>query len=85
VTRVTSPLACVLIAAPILGCAAGVRTFEAVASPRPDCSFDTATTCWTLTGRFPARPMAADTAEDDLLAPPAATLAVHADTTARDR
>jgi len=36
------------------GCAAGARTGMAAHEAEPDCSFRSPTTCWTVSGRFPA-------------------------------
>lgn len=45
-------------------------------APRPDCSFRSATTCWTMAGRFPTPAAEArDSVPDELLKEPAATLA----------
>jgi hypothetical protein len=42
----------------------------------PDCSFGSAATCWTLTGRFPApRRERRDSVPNDILKQPAARLA----------
>jgi hypothetical protein len=70
-----------LVALLLAGCGAGRVTSSAPAPhPTPDCSFDAATTCWTLGPRVPApyRP-ARDTAPDRLLRPPPAVLAIRAD------
>jgi hypothetical protein len=66
------------------GCAAGRRDSTALAPERePDCSFRSATTCWTLGARVLAPERAArDTAPDRLLRQPPAVLASRADTVA---
>ncbi len=52
------------------------RTSSAAPRPAPDCSFGSAATCWPLTGRFPApRRERRDSAPDDILKPPPASLA----------
>jgi hypothetical protein len=64
----------------LCGCAA--TTQSASSSPRtaPDCSFRSATTCWTLAGRFPPPRVAQpDSAPKELLEPPAVILATRAD------
>jgi hypothetical protein len=46
----------------LCGCAANTQSTSAGEKPEPDCSFRSATTCWTVSGRFPAprsRPAAA--------------------------
>jgi len=70
----------------LCGCAATARSAAAVPEDKPDCSFHSATTCWTLAGRFPApRPAAADSVPDDLGHQPPAVLAKGADSAAVSR
>ncbi len=68
------------------GCAAGVaRTSSSAATPdrEGDCSFRSATTCWTLAPRVPSsRPVPRDSAPDQLLALPRPVLAARADSAA---
>jgi len=64
----------------LCGCAA--TTQSATSSPRtaPDCSFRSATTCWTLASRLPSPRVAQpDSARKEMLAPPAVILATRAD------
>jgi hypothetical protein len=45
-------------------------------APQPDCSFRSAATCWTLSGRFPARRREGrDSVPADVIRPPPASLA----------
>ncbi len=39
----------------IHGCAAGTQSSSAAPRLAPDCSFRSASTCWTVAGRFPPR------------------------------
>jgi hypothetical protein len=51
----------------LCGCAATSRSTSTVPERGPDCSFRSATTCWTLAGRFPApRPDARDSVPNDI-------------------
>ena len=61
----------------LAGCGAATTT-AASHAPEPACSFRSATTCWTLAGRFPAR-QAPPPAREDLREPPRAVLASAAD------
>jgi hypothetical protein len=64
----------------VAGCALPARSANTAAEPEPDCSFESATTCWTMVGRFLSRrPPARDTLGPDFLAPPPATLVVRTD------
>ena len=38
----------------LCGCAAGTQTATTTHEAEPDCSFRSPTTCWTVSGRFPA-------------------------------
>jgi hypothetical protein len=40
----------------LCGCAAGTQTATTTHEAEPDCSFRSPTTCWTVSGRFPATP-----------------------------
>ena len=68
------------------GCAAGaVGTSASSATPERegDCSFRSATTCWTLAPRVPvSSPARRDSAPDQLLTPPRPGLAARADSAA---
>jgi hypothetical protein len=66
----------------LCGCAVSAQPSSA-AAPERDCSFRSATTCWTVAGRFPApRPEPRDSVPTELLSQPRAILASGADTTA---
>jgi len=75
-----------LLSAAVLlsGCAATRGNTAALTPERePDCSFRSATTCWTLGARVPPPERAArDTSPDRLLRQPPAVLASRADTVA---
>ncbi len=60
----------------LCGCAATTQSVSSAPRTEPDCSFRSATTCWTFASRFPS-PRAAmpDSARKELLEPPAAILA----------
>jgi hypothetical protein len=74
------PLIAILL---LSGCVAGVAgTSSSSATPdrEDECSFSSATTCWTLAPRIPAsRPAPRDSAPDQLLTPPRPVLAARAD------
>lgn len=71
-----------LIVGVLGGCATIARTPSPAPSPSPDCSFRSATSCWTPTTRFPGpRPEPADSAPGRILAPPAVVLASESDST----
>jgi hypothetical protein len=38
----------------LCGCAASIQPSAAAEQSEPDCSFRSPTTCWTVSGRFPA-------------------------------
>lgn len=68
-----------LLSASLLsGCAMATAT-AGRAAPEPACSFRSATTCWTLAGRFPRRE-APPPPPDSLRAPPQSVLASAGDT-----
>ena len=75
-----------IAAALLSACVAGVPASSSSApapDPERDCSFRSATTCWTLAPRVPAsRPAARDSAPDQLLTPPRPVLATRADSAA---
>ena len=78
-----SPLIAIVL---LSGCAAGAAGTSS-ASPAPEredeCSFSSATTCWTLAPRVPvSRPAPRDSAPDQLLTPPRPVLAARADSSA---
>ena len=76
-----------LLAATLLsGCGAGLQSTGTAGLEAPDCSFSSATTCWTVAGRFPrARTEAGDSAGQDLRERPPQTLASRADSSPRAR
>jgi hypothetical protein len=64
----------------LCGCAAATQSSSTGQGTEPDCSFRSATTCWTLRDRFPQRPPepAAPT-PDELPKRPPVVLASRAD------
>ena len=67
----------------LCGCAATSRSSMVAPMDGPDCSFRSATTCWTMVGRFPSRrAQARDSVPDELLTRPPTVLATGADTAA---
>lgn len=67
----------------LCGCAAMAQSSSATPRGEPDCSFRSATTCWTVAGRFPAqRPERGDSLPDEVQSRPATILASGADTAA---
>jgi hypothetical protein len=77
------PLVTVTLAL-LSGCAAAAApaSSSSAAEPERECSFRSATTCWTLAPRVPARhPEARDSAPNRILTPPRPLLASEADTT----
>jgi hypothetical protein len=68
------------------GCAAGaapVSSSSAAPERQDDCSFRSATTCWTLAPRVPvSSPAPRDSTPDQLLTPPRPVLAARADSAA---
>lgn len=72
------PMAVGLMAVP--GCAAAARTAAVEPTRLPDCSFRSASTCWTLAGRFPTRQSAVrDTMPELRLDGPPPVLAAASD------
>ena len=81
-TRVRDTLRRLLVMPILVGCAAGTPPATAAVPAEPDCSFRSASTCWTLKARFPrARREAPDSAGRELREPPARVLASRADRT----
>ncbi len=79
---------------PMMPCAIGLTLAAACATAppsttmaplrAPDCSFRSASTCWTLAGRFPVRrPVAKDTMPETRLAEPPAVFAAATDSSGR--
>ena len=71
----------------LCGCAAATQSSSTRQGTEPDCSFRSATTCWTLGGRFPLlRPSEpAGPKPDELPKEPPAILANRADTARSSR
>ncbi|HEY7635585.1 MAG TPA: hypothetical protein VH763_08580 [Gemmatimonadales bacterium] len=64
----------------LCGCAPATQSASSMAPHEPDCSFRSATTCWTFGGRFPsARSAEPDSDRKELLAPPTPLLAARTD------
>ena len=81
------PIPLTAIAAVLLsGCAAGMpqtSSSSAMSERERDCSFRSATTCWTLAPRVPAsRAAPRDSVPDQLLTPPQPVLAARPDSAA---
>ncbi len=76
-----SPLIAIVL---LSGCAAAatpVSSSSAIAAGVDDCSFRSATTCWTLAPRVPTpRPGPRDSVPDQIRTPPRPVLASEADT-----
>jgi hypothetical protein len=69
----------------LCGCAAASQSSSAAQGVEPDCSFRSATTCWTLAGRFPPpRPKAAEPSPSEVFEQPPA-LASRADSALKAR
>jgi hypothetical protein len=82
--RAIHPIPLVTVALTLLSaCAAAAAPVASSSATGPDrdCSFRSATTCWTLAPRIPARgPEARDSAPDRIMSPPRPVLAGVADT-----
>jgi hypothetical protein len=82
--RAIRPIPLVTVALTLLSaCAAAAAPVSSSTATGPDrdCSFRSATTCWTLAPRVPARrPEARDSAPDRIMSPPRPVLAGVADT-----
>jgi len=66
----------------LTGCAPTAGLSPAPEAGRPDCSFRSATSCWTVGTRFPSgRAEPGDSLPEKLLSPPPAALASGADST----
>jgi hypothetical protein len=75
-------IAIVLLSGCVAG-AAGTSASSATPEREGDCSFRSATTCWTLAPRVPvSSPAPRDSAPDQLLTPPRPVLAARADSAA---
>jgi hypothetical protein len=83
-TSHTIPLTAIAVL--LSGCVAGVApasSSSATLEDERDCSFRSATTCWTLAPRVPAsRSAPRDSVPDQFLTPPRPVLAARADSTA---
>jgi hypothetical protein len=64
------------------GCAAA-RSSAAAPRPAPDCSFRSASTCWTMAARFPAPREAAAPDPDDIVRPSPTRMAMRTDSVPR--
>jgi hypothetical protein len=70
----------------LCGCAAASQSSPASQGVEPDCSFRSATTCWTLAGRFPPpRAQAGDPPPGDVLKQRPPVLASRADSALKAR
>jgi hypothetical protein len=70
----------------LCGCAATAQSSSTPPGREPDCSFRSATTCWTVAGRFPApRPVVQDSVPEEVLEQPPMLLAKMADTATASR
>jgi len=79
-------LPAILGTALLCGCAAASQSSPASKEVEPDCSFRSATTCWTLAGRFPPpRPQAGDPPPSDVLKQRPPVLASRADSALKAR
>jgi hypothetical protein len=59
------------------GCGTSGQSAATMPEPKPDCSFRSATTCWTLAGRLPARRSEVpDSLPNEILKQPPASLAI---------
>jgi hypothetical protein len=71
-----------VVLALLCGCAANTRTSAAAEESDFDCSFRSPTTCWTVSGRFPAvRSKASPPPPERVPRQPSAVLASGADST----
>ena len=67
----------------LCGCATTAPVASSARPPEPACSFRAATSCWTMTTRFPTRRAErADSQPKHPFKPPAAVLATATDSTA---
>jgi hypothetical protein len=79
-TSLTRFLPAMLAATLLGGCAASAQTASTHVRTGPDCSFRSATTCWTVAARFPAaRSETGDSIAKELRRPTPRTLASRAD------
>lgn len=73
-----------LVVAVLAGCSPPPGTTTVRPQPEPDCSFRSATTCWTLATRFPKhRAQAPDSVPGELLSRPPLIVAKAADSAAQ--
>jgi hypothetical protein len=78
-----TPLA--LLGIVLLGGCAAAQSSSAAPRLEPDCSFLSASTCWTVAGRFPPRrPKAAPPKPDEIRGPAPAAVASKADSARGD-
>jgi hypothetical protein len=84
VLRMTASLALSLLLGLLSGCARTARLSAPAQAAEPDCSFRTATSCWTLAARFPTkRAEPSDSQPRKILNSLPAALASHADSARR--
>jgi hypothetical protein len=70
----------------LCGCAAATQSASTASPKEPDCSFRSATTCWTFGSRFPApRANSTDSVKKELQEQPATILAAGADSVPASR
>jgi hypothetical protein len=70
----------------LCGCATTTQSSSTAQRAGPDCSFRSATSCWTLAARFPPRPVKpADAQPGEILKEPRAVLASAPDSTGGPR
>jgi hypothetical protein len=78
--RMTPTALALLGMALLYGCATATQQPSAAPRLEPDCSFRSASTCWTMAGRFPPRlPKSAIPKPDDIREVPPVTLASKPD------
>jgi hypothetical protein len=74
------PTPVALLGIALLGGCAAAQSSSAAPRLEPDCSFRSASTCWTVAGRFPARrPKSAPSKPDELRDPSPTAVASKAD------
>ena len=79
----SSPLIAIVLLSGCIAGVAGTPSSSAAPEREDECSFSSATTCWTLAPRIPAsRTAPRDSAPDQLLTPPRPALAARADSAA---
>jgi hypothetical protein len=80
--RMMPTLLVLLSIACLHGCAATTQSSPAAPRLAPDCSFRSASTCWTVAGRYPSRlPKSVGPKPDEIRGPSPITVASTADST----